>query len=264
MDNTFKLYSLEKKDSISIENDDNLLMVVLSGNILLVGLDENKVFELNESITLLPTRSKVQINSLEKAKILTISFDPSNYFSVEYTHRLLSYSIENTLPSIDLLENLTSFFYSILGFLKDGINMTDLSELLRKELFIILQLYYSQSDISKLLAPILNADLAFKQIIMSNCLSVNNLDDLAALTKYSKSGFIKKFHRCFGISPYKWILEYKAKRIFQEVQLTNKRFSIIAEDHGISNLSYFYIFCKNHFGKSPSKIRKEGKKVFNL
>lgn len=259
MNEVFNIYNLGKKERVNIQADNNLLMFVLEGEVQVIGLGEGHVLELSNTISLLPIASKVLIKSRTKAQILIVSFDLTNYFSIGYTHSLLLYSNNENNSHINLKYNLIPFLRSVLNYIEDGVNMVELSELLRKEMFIILKLYYTEEDISRLFLPILNTDLAFKQVVMSNCLQVDTLDELAALTKYSKSGFIKKFHRCFGISPYKWILEYKVKRILQEIQLSNKQFKKIADDYGISNLSYFYTFCKKHFGKSPSTVRKEGK-----
>lgn len=259
MKDYFRLYNLAKKEDVVIQEDRSALMFVLEGEVQLVGLKDKQAEVLRNSVSLLPIASKVLIRSKNKARVLIVSFDPTNYFSIEYTQELLRYSSNESISHIDLKDNLMPFLRSVLSYIDDAADMTELSELLRAEMFVIIRLYYSQEDISGLFSPVLNTDLAFKQLVMRHCLQTETLDGLAALTRYSKSGFIKKFHRCFGVSPYKWILDYKVKRILQEIQLSNKQFKQIADDYGISNLSYFYTFCKKHFGKSPSAMRKEGK-----
>lgn len=261
MDEVFRLYTLEAGKCINIQNDNNLLVFVLDGELLLSGLGKENTLKLHKSINLLPVTSKILMRSRGKAKFLTMSFDLTSYFSVEYTQRLLlqNKNKENEEVCIDLKDGLIPVLQSVLYYIEDNINQQELFETLRKGVLLILQLYYPEEVIGKLFLPILNVDLTFKQEVMSNCLRVATLNELASLTKYSKSGFIKKFHRCFGISPYKWILEYKVKRILQEVKVSDKQFKEIAEDYGISNLSYFYTFCKKHYGKSPTNLRKDGR-----
>lgn len=259
MEDYFELYNLGKKEAVVVQEDNSVLMFVLEGEVQLIGLKDEHVYVLKNSISLLPIGSKVLMRSKNKAKVLIISFDLTNYFSIEYTQDLLRCSNSESQSHIDLKDNLMPFLHSVLSYMENEVDMTELSELLRAEMFVIIRLYYSQKEISGLFSPILNVDLTFKQLVMKHCLQMETIDELAALTQYSKSGFIKKFHRCFGISPYKWILDYRVKRILQEIQLSNKQFKKIADDYGISNLSYFYTFCKKHFGKSPSMVRKEGK-----
>lgn len=260
----FNYYIIEKKSSLSLTLKSDTLLVVLEGEIILNSLDcFNKLLG-RETILCIPLSSDLLLNSENRAKVLIISFNIEEHFSKPYTDFLLSESVVNNLGVAIIIEPIKRIFNTICYYLNDGVDMSDLSKVLLNELFIILRLYYNDQDIRCLFYPILGSDTSFRQLVLEHCLKVNRLEDLATLARYSKSGFIKKFHRCFGQSPYKWILQYKAKRILLDICYSDNSFNEISDSYGISNYSYFYIFCKKHYGAGPRVIRKKGLKKINF
>lgn len=260
----FDHYKIENTHALSLSLKYDTLLVVLDGEVVLNNVDYlNKRIGSN-AILCIPFGSDLLLKSGNIAEVLIVSFNIEEYFSKSYTDFLMSESVVNNLGVAIIIEPVKRFFNTICYYLNDGVDMSDLSKVLLNELFIILRLYYNDQDIRCLFYPILGSDASFRQLVLEHCLKVNRLEDLATLARYSKSGFIKKFHRCFGQSPYKWILQYKAKRILLDICYSDNSFNEISDSYGISNYSYFYIFCKKHYGAGPRVIRKKGLKEINL
>ena len=74
---------------------------------------------------------------------------------------------------------------------------------------------------------------------------------------YTVSGFEKRFKRVFGVSPYKWMNNQKAKMIFQQVRTTDLTLKEISANFGFTSLSRFNDFCKTNLGKPPGDIREK-------
>jgi AraC-like DNA-binding protein len=184
-----------------------------------------------------------------------------NYFTETSMADLLALPHKNTAVTTLLLKGrLPEFIRLLAGYLLDQVQLEPLYEALKQELFLLLKLYYTKDELACFFRPVLSKDLLFSDFVLKNCLKVNSVEALATLAHYSTSGFIKKFRRYFNESPYKWILHYKAKRILQDIQISRKPLKEIAEQYGFSSQSYFYSFCKKHYGKSPSELRKNGRK----
>ncbi|MDR1984277.1 MAG: AraC family transcriptional regulator [Prevotellaceae bacterium] len=140
-----------------------------------------------------------------------------------------------------------------------GLKCLFFHELKLKELFFYLRIYYPKKDLFSFFAPILNDDFVFSELIYSNFDKIKNVGELAAITDYSLSGFKKRFIRIFRISPYQWIMKEKAKKIYHEINCTQKSFKEISGEYGFSSPAHFDKFCKQQFGTSPGTIRHNNK-----
>lgn len=256
----FKQIELEKnKKNINIEIKESTLFFVLSGS-LAMSYDGIVGKEIKGGyFFLIQANSSLQFQIREKAKLILCPFLLSNHFSERLTLELFDpYSKKHTIE-LPFKGRLNDFLILLSGYLDDNIDAEDLYILFRQGLFILFESYYSKEELSNFFAPVIGEDIVFKDFILKNCLHTESLEELASLANYSISGFEKKFRRCFYESPYKWILRHKAKRILQEIQISNKPFKEIAEEYSFSSQSYFYTFCRKHYGSSPREIRKESK-----
>lgn len=122
----------------------------------------------------------------------------------------------------------------------------------KEELFYLLFTRYPLQEIASFLYPIIGEDLGFREFVFGNCLKVKTLDELASLAHYSTSGFVKKFRRHFGESPYKWILRYKAGCIRGDILSRNFSLQEISHKYNFSSYPVFVEFCKTQLGDIPS------------
>lgn len=247
---------MKANQRLPIDYSSHVLLVVVKGECYLSNIYERGMLISSNKIILIPSSSMACLACNKKAKILIVSFGISSLLSISYMNKLMTLQSSSKINQIDLKERLHSFLLLVESYIDDGINDMKFYEILRSELFYLIQLYYGIDEVYSLFKPLLNSDLAFKQKIIDNCLAVSSLNELAILTNYSKSGFIQKFQRCFGLSPYKWILGFKIKRILHEIRFSDKPFKEIADNYGFASYSYFYTFCKKHYNMSPNSIRK--------
>ncbi len=254
------LFEKSKKSTI-VEVGDSSLLFVLSGNTR-ISYDEKIGQEVKKgNFLLLQARSYFRLDVREPVKFILCPFLLENYFPENYVVKLFNPSINENAKVWTTRGRMDEFLSLLSDYLEDGIESDELYMVLKQELFILLKLYFSNEELSRFFAPIIGKDVVFKDFILKNCLNVETVEELASLANYSTSGFEKKFHRCFNESPYKWMLRYKAKRILQDIQASYKPFKDIAEQYGFSSQSYFYTFCRKHYGNSPREMRKESKLI---
>lgn len=164
---------------------------------------------------------------------------------------------ENEFNSLQINDRLRGFLHWTYINISDGIRCTHFFDIKRQELLFLLRAYYSKEDLALLFSSLLNNDQVFSKFIYDNHYKVKNIQQLVALSNYSVSAFNKRFKKSFGISPYKWMKDQRAKRIFHEINDYTKNFKVISEEYGFSSLSQFNDFCKVHFGLTPGEIRKK-------
>lgn len=146
-------------------------------------------------------------------------------------------------------------FLSLLEFyLEEDIHNPYFFEIKLKELFFLLFLCYQKHDLTRFLCDLVSEDVQFKIFVLNNYSVAENVQELAKLSNYSTSGFIKKFQRCFRMSPYKWMQKQKAKQISLEIFRGNKSLQEIANEYKFSSYQHFSAFCKAQLGAPPTTI----------
>ena len=177
-------------------------------------------------------------------------------FSIQQLYKKES-KTEEEFNLLEVNDRLSGFLHWTYVNISDGIKCTHFFDIKKQELFFLLRAYYSKEDLALLFSSLLNNDQIFSNFIYDNHYKVKNIQQLVALSNYSVSAFNKRFKKSFGISPYKWMKDQRAKRIFHEINNYTKNFKVISEEYGFSSLSQFNDFCKVHFGLTPGEIRKK-------
>jgi len=145
------------------------------------------------------------------------------------------------------------------SYINDGIKSIRFFELKIQEFFFLVQEYYTKSQIASFLTPIYSNDFIFSNNIFKSIGKIRTVKGLANAFDYSLSGFEKKFKRVFKVSPYRWMQEQRAKKIYHEVAYGPKTFTLISEEYGFSSPAHFNDFCKQFFGGTPGYLRKKMK-----
>jgi len=169
---------------------------------------------------------------------------------------LISYGKDksNHFEKLPIKKRINDYLVQLDQCLQEGLDSVYFQELKRHELFLLLFFYYSKQSMAKFLHCILFEDIQFRGFIMKNYQRVKNVQDLAVLANYSTSGFIKRFHRCFNESPYKWMQRQKANQILFDIREGTKSLQEIATLYNFSSYQHFATFCKIQFGFPPTKI----------
>lgn len=83
-----------------------------------------------------------------------------------------------------------------------------------------------------------------------------SLDDLCAISHVSGQMLIKHFHKAFGMSPLKYIAEYKINCIKPFLtRYPDMSVKEICEEFGFEDQCYFSRLFKKHTGESPTEYR---------
>ena len=81
------------------------------------------------------------------------------------------------------------------------------------------------------------------------------IDDMAALTYYSKSHFMKFFKQQMGTGFIEYLNDYRLTMAERLLKSSDASVLEIAEQSGFDNLSYFNRIFKRKYGISPGKWR---------
>lgn len=154
-------------------------------------------------------------------------------------------------------EVINNYMLTLDTYIKEGIFSENLFEYKIKELFYLLQQYYTKSELFDFFYFYLTNDLGFSNMVKAYSNKAKTVQELADRANYSLSGFHKRFKRVFGISAYQWMTEQKSKNILHEIISTTKSLKEISDEYGFSSPSHFNDFCKSHYQKTPGAIRKK-------
>lgn len=177
-------------------------------------------------------------------------FSQSNLFAEKST-------FEYNFDLLDINNPLSEYLDGIQTHLANGIDCSDFFALKIKELTCLLMIYYPKNELLGFFYPLLNNDMEFTNFILSNHANTKTIKELADLSAYSMSGFVKRFKKVFGVSPHQWVKEQKVKNIFQDIVNSEKLFKEICYEHEFSSPSHFNDFCKANFGETPGELRKK-------
>lgn len=173
----------------------------------------------------------------------------------------------DTVPSSQPLQIkpvLKHFLKSVKKYLNDDISCSLMHTMKRQELSLIFRRYYSQEEIYPFSLPLVCKTHEFKTFVMDNYLKMKGLKEFVDLSGMNLSQFNRKFKSHFKESPYQWLIKQRAKHVYQELSLTNKSFTAIAQEFHFSDASHFNRYCKSMYGGSPSEIRKASLAVATL
>lgn len=82
------------------------------------------------------------------------------------------------------------------------------------------------------------------------------IDDMAELTFYSKSHFMKFFKAHMGTGFTEYLNDYRLTMAARLLKSSDESILMIAEESGFDNLSYFNRIFKRKYGVSPGSYRK--------
>ncbi|MDR2125359.1 MAG: AraC family transcriptional regulator [Prevotellaceae bacterium] len=262
-DPIIQVFDLKKDDIFLTVGTYNQIIFHLKGNITYsYGAYLNKDFKEN-TFLLFPHGFKCAIKAKEDSQIFVVNLlkiNFCNHFSLEMLYRLNeSIKLETSHYPLETNKVIDDFLKNLVDTIGDGLKCAYLHELKQKELLYYLRAYYSKKDLFAFFSPILSDDIVFSELIYKNVDKVKTITELADIVNYSVSGFKKRFVRIFGVSPYHWMIKEKAKKVYYEINCTQKSFKEISIEFNFSSSAHFDKFCKKEFGMSPGVIRNATK-----
>lgn len=142
--------------------------------------------------------------------------------------------------------------------LKDGLGCTHYHQLKRDELLLYLRAEYPKELLARFFLPIVGASTDFKEFVLTNYRGVKGIKELADRANLSLSTFNRRFKDTFNRPAQEWLTIRKTEDVLKDILMTALPFSEIAEKYNFSSPSYLNSYCKKHFGKTPSELRKNG------
>jgi AraC-like DNA-binding protein len=254
-------YISKIKNEILVANNAYPQMVfLLKGKITYsYGNIMNRVFE-ESTFVLFPAGYNTIIKIEEDSTLLFVSIcnqiNLCYNFTLELLYKLSKSKLHNVNCALKINGIIADYIDLLVHTIDDGLKCPYFQEIKQKELLFYLRTYYSKEDLFVFFAPILYNDISFSELMYQTLGKAKNIQDLAAVTDYSLSGFKKHFVKVFGMHPYQWLMKEKAKRIYHEINCTNKSLNTISTDFQFSSPPHFNRFCKKVFGMPPGAIRK--------
>lgn len=160
------------------------------------------------------------------------------------------------LHILNITPNINHYLDFFTNHDKTGTMCSYFHEIKIQELYYLLKNHYAIEELAQFFAPLLSGNISFSYFVHKNYDKVRTVQELADLYGYSLSGFEKQFHKTFGTSAYRWILEKKVKNIYHDLKCSNQPLKEIAANYGFSSLPQFSDFCKKHLGSPPGKVRE--------
>lgn len=257
---TFKIIKFTpSKTPQIIDVDRSVIIFLLEGEILVTYNNYKNRVHKKGQMTLLPRNSSCYARIVKDCTILSCSFvqniDFCNQFSLADLMRFIPKKYTYNFEMLPIKETMNQFIELLKTCLNDGINCVHFHELMKKELFILFRAYYSKEELATFFYPLLGKDLDFKDFVLTNYLSIDDLQEFAQQANLSIDTFKRRFKEAFGESAHKWITQRKSEFIYRDLIATDKSFADIASEYKMSSQAYLSTFCKRHFGKSPQELR---------
>lgn len=131
-----------------------------------------------------------------------------------------------------------------------------------EELFYLIRSEYPRTDTDTFLAQYHCRITGFREFVMTHYRANMDVSDLYSLGEsqgLSEASFKRSFLEEFGASPREWLIERRAKLIYQDLITTDSNFKELSSKYGFCNVSYFGAFCRQTLGDTPLRIRKRVK-----
>lgn len=133
------------------------------------------------------------------------------------------------------------------------------------ELFITMASTYFREELASFFASILHAGDDFRSFVRNNYKEGDSLEDIARKANLSTNYFAQRFKQNFGMTPHRWLMKQKARKLLQMVASGCTETKVIVEKLGFKNLTGLYLFCRRNLGctfteltqKAPDDIAKD-------
>lgn len=256
----FKVYHLEKGKELTVESEKHFMFVFVEARTSSYSYrdDKERISCRGDYFLFLGTQRSVTIYGEGKeATVYTFTFSkPTELCDNFAITRLKSKApVTHTFISLPTHESLKMVLDSIVYMHSHQLNCINIYETKLKELFFYLGAFYEQEDIASLLSPLLRREIDFKEFVVQNFLRVKTVQELADQRGMPLRVFKKRFQETFGIPPYTWMLQEKAKYIDRRLADPSVPFSEIIKEFGFSSPSHFTVFCRRQFDMTPTQRR---------
>ncbi|MDR2809807.1 MAG: helix-turn-helix transcriptional regulator [Tannerellaceae bacterium] len=210
-----------------------------------------------KEFVLIPIAADMIFRAVSPCRLLTFSFEQFFHLSDrDYVHEIcnLASGVTYNFTPASVRQPLDKFLSHLMLYFKQGMNKPILHEIKHVELSVIMRSFYSKEEIAAIFHPIAGKAIDFRVEVMRNYRRVSHVDDLATLFGMEKRTFGRQFKDEFGMSPYQWILNQKAKHVHFSLTESKQSLDSIRKEHGFKFPGHFTRFCKEQFHTTPTKL----------
>lgn len=168
----------------------------------------------------------------------------------------LGVSGEIGIHPLDIRERLKMFLSLMMGYMEDEVCCAPFHEVKVRELFHIMQFYYTKEEMAVFFRPLLGRDCKFRSIVLENCEDAMTVKELSESCGIPVSSFRRNFLKEFGEPASVWLQKQKNSMIERRLADENISIGDIAEELHFSSQSQFCRYCKKNFGYTPMEWRK--------
>jgi AraC-like DNA-binding protein len=255
----FRFRELDEKNDLinNLNKEYNHLLFLLKGEAL-ISCNEftNKRLHAGEFV-LIPIAADMVCRAVAPCQILIFSFEKFFHLSDrDYVHEVCdeTSSIRYDFEPSPVHPPLDKFLNHLLTYFKQGMNKPLLHDIKHIELAVIVRSFYTKKEVASIFYPIAGRAIDFRVEVMRNYRRVSHVDDLATLFGMEKRTFGRQFKDEFGMSPYQWILNQKAKHVHFSLTESKQTLDAIRKEHGFKFPGHFTRFCREQFSMTPTKL----------
>ena len=216
-DTGFSCHQLDKDDVYQIDNSkSSCALFMIQGQ---VNLDLGEFYEgemEKGQMLYIPQSIKAQIESITGSRCILLFWD--KHISTCDKLFLSSLSIkENDTDTNDVIlpikKPLMNVLESVNLYLNARLLCRHMHLLKQQELLLVLRGFYTKKELAAFFSASTNIRESFERFVLDNYRKADSVKELADLYHISERSFNRKFHSCFGESPYQWIQKKKARHI---------------------------------------------------
>jgi AraC-like DNA-binding protein len=206
---------------------------------------------------LIPIAADMICRALTHCQTLLFSFEQFFHLSDrEYVHEVgdLAATMIYDFTPAKIRQPLDTFLTHLMLYFQQGMNKPLLHEIKHVELSVIIRSFYTKKEVAAIFYPIAGKSIDFRIEVMRNYRNVTHVDELSSLFDMEKRTFGRQFKEEFGMSPYQWILNQKAKHVRFSLTESHQPLDTIRKEYGFKFPGHFTRFCKEQFQTTPTKL----------
>ncbi len=251
------LYLSEPDYHFTHKAKDNYMLFVLSGEIRMsFGQYQNKTFE-NGDMFFLPRNMNFTGTVVKPSHIALLKYSIKFECMEEGVRLLAKKKAEGsyTWDKVKLKPELRQCVEELIHYKKNGLSCSHIYMVKAQEIYLIFKHFYTENERIQAFEPFIGQNPIFSESVISNYMYAKTAEELAARLGYGIKTFRELFKENFGETPYKWMQEQKAVQL--KSRLMKKEISLkqIMLEFGFTTTSHFIIFCRKHFGGTPTEVR---------
>jgi AraC-like DNA-binding protein len=254
----FRFRDIAAGNKLSAGNKDfNHLFFLLEGEAVISCNEFTNIPVHAKEFVLVPIAADMVCRAVAPCRTLTFSFEQFFHLSDrDYVHEIcnLASGITYEYKPASIRPPLDKFINHLLLYFQQGMNKPMLHDIKHVELSVIMRSFYSKEEIASIFHPIAGKAINFRIEVMRHYRKVAHVDDLAILFDMEKRTFGRQFKEEFGMSPYQWILNQKAKHVHFSLTESKQSLDTIRKEHGFKFPGHFTRFCREQFHTTPTKL----------